>query len=191
MAWGRLEQTFARPDYAKYGGGFAEGVAVLDDSAMEFGQLYRSSAVLGAGPELPAAARPDQWAGQPGTRAPHWWLEKAGDRVSTLDLLERGWLLMTEEQRWLDAAPKVGAALGIAVATAQVGVDFAPDDLPGFRAAFGIGSSGASLIRPDGFIAWRSVDVPADPTRALHDALAAVSSATRAPSLALPPARLH
>ncbi|MEI9936563.1 MAG: hypothetical protein WDO69_04995 [Pseudomonadota bacterium] len=36
---------------------------ILDDDAMEFGQIYRSAAVLGAGDELPWAARPDEWAG--------------------------------------------------------------------------------------------------------------------------------
>ena len=98
VAWGRLEQTFVRPDYAKHAGGVADGVAILDEAAMEFGQLYRSTAVIGAGAELPPAARPDEWAGQPGTRAPHLWVEKGGARVSTLDLFERGWVLLADER---------------------------------------------------------------------------------------------
>ena len=56
VAWERLEQTFARPDYAKRGGGFGAGVAIHDDVAMEVGQLYRSTAVLGAGLTGPALA---------------------------------------------------------------------------------------------------------------------------------------
>src|SRR6188768_3002567 len=40
VAWGRLEQTFARPDYAAYGGEFARDLAILDDEALEFGQIY-------------------------------------------------------------------------------------------------------------------------------------------------------
>ena len=45
------------------------------------------------------------------------------------------------------------------------------------RAAFGIGTQGASLIRPDGYVAWRSCEGPADPTAALTAALARVASA--------------
>ena len=36
---------------------------------------------------------------------------------------------------------------------------------------------GATLVRPDGYIAWRAVTAPADPARALTTALAAVSQA--------------
>ena len=43
-------------------GELARNVAILHDAALEFGELYRSGAVLGASDELPAAARPDEWA---------------------------------------------------------------------------------------------------------------------------------
>jgi hypothetical protein len=39
-----------------------------------------------------------------------------------------------------------------------------------FSAAYGVGSDGAVLIRPDGFIAWRH-QTAADGARALDDAL--------------------
>jgi putative polyketide hydroxylase len=68
-------------------------VAIIEDDAMELGQLYRSAAVLGAGDELPPALRPEQWAGQPGTRAPHLWVSKDAEQFSTLDLLQREWVL--------------------------------------------------------------------------------------------------
>lgn len=74
VACTRLEQTFARPDYARYAKDF-ENVPLFDDAAMEYGQLYRSAGIVGAGDELPAAAPPNVWKGQPGTRAPHVWAE--------------------------------------------------------------------------------------------------------------------
>ncbi|MEJ1960312.1 MAG: hypothetical protein WDO56_01645 [Gammaproteobacteria bacterium] len=40
-----------------------------------------------------------------------------------------------------------------------------------FRKSFGIGSSGASLVRPDGYVAWRSLEMPANPAAALIDCL--------------------
>jgi putative polyketide hydroxylase len=176
VAWGRLEQTFVRPDYARYAPGVADGVKIADESAMEFGQLYRSAAVIGAGSELPAAARPDEWAGQPGTRAQHLWIERAGERVSTLDLFERTWVLLTEDPRWVAAALKTRETLGVPLESVHVGVDIELPEQPAFRAAFGIGAGGASLIRPDGVVAWRSVEMTGDPAAVLAEALAKVSA---------------
>ncbi|MFV8753143.1 FAD-dependent monooxygenase [Nannocystaceae bacterium ST9] len=179
VAWGRLEQTFARPDYARHAPEYAERIPILDEASMEFGQLYRSTAVLDAGDDLPAAARPDAWAGQPGTRAPHLWLDRAGERISTLDLFERSWVLLSEDTRWMAAAVEAARTLGIEVRGVQIGVDVQPLDLEGLRAAFGIGPRGASLIRPDGIVGWRAVELGQDPALALTDALARVSSAAR------------
>jgi putative polyketide hydroxylase len=173
VAWGRLEQTFARPDYAAHGPEIAKGVAILDDSAMEFGQIYRSSAVLGAGAELPTAARPDEWAGQPGTRAPHLWLDREDQRISTLDLFGRGWVLITLDERWADAGARTALELGIDLTSTHF---TNPADRQAVRDAFGLGSSGASLIRPDGFVAWRSTELTENPGNRLREALVAVSS---------------
>jgi hypothetical protein len=43
-----------------------------------------------------------------------------------------------------------------------------------FSTAYGVGTDGAVLIRPDGFIAWRHAN-PADGARALDDALERLS----------------
>jgi 2-polyprenyl-6-methoxyphenol hydroxylase-like FAD-dependent oxidoreductase len=177
VAWGRLEQTFARPDYASVAAGFADGVPIRDEIAMELGQIHRSAAILGAGPDLPPAARPDEWAGQPGTRAPHLWIQRAGERASTLDWFGRDWVLLAEDARWSAAAVAAARALGIDVAY----VAPEPADAASVRTAFGIAADGASLIRPDGYIAWRSVDLPEDPTGTLTSALATASSAARSP----------
>ncbi len=158
VAWTRLEQTFARPDYAQHGRGVADGVAILDETALELGQIYRSTSIIGAGAELPAAARPDEWAGQPGTRAPHLWVERAGERISTLDLFERCWIVLAEDPRWIAAAAAARETLGIDVRGLLVGTDFQPPDRDAFRKAVGIGPDGATLIRPDGVIAWRAIE---------------------------------
>ncbi len=176
VAWGRLEQTFARPDYARYGAGVADRVEIVDEAGMEFGQLYRSEAVIGATSDLPAAARPDEWAGQPGTRAPHLWIERTGGRISTLDLFERTWVLLAEDPRWVAAAWKTRETLGVPLESVHVGVDFNLPEPAAFRTAFGIGARGASLIRPDGVIGWRSVEMTEDPAAVLAEALARVSA---------------
>lgn len=141
---------------------------------MELGQLYRSTAVIGAGPELPAARRPDEWQGQPGTRAPHFPIEKDGSEVSFLDLLQRGWLLVAANEAWRGIVQEL-AANGLIIQAAIIGVEIIPKTGTDVSTHFGIGMAGASLIRPDGYIAWRTGE---DGTaEMLIDALTKVSAA--------------
>ncbi|GAB2871047.1 FAD-dependent oxidoreductase [Lentzea nigeriaca] len=137
-----------------------EDATLYDNNAMHYGVLYRSDAVLGAGPELPPAQRPEQWNGQPGTRAPHVWIEPG---KSTLDLFQRGWVLVADHPQWEEAAQRAG------VQYERV------EQLD----AFGLSEKGASLVRPDGYIAWRSVDLPDDPAGTLQDAFRTSSAGTR------------
>jgi putative polyketide hydroxylase len=176
IAWLRHDQIFARADYKSFLDTGAPAVPVIDGDAMELGQLYRSAAVLGAGGELPAARRPDQWAGQPGTRAPHVPLLDA-TRPSTLDLFQRGWVLLSMDGRWAAAATRAAAELGVDLTFVHIGTDVTPREPAAFAAGYGIGTDGASLVRPDGYIAWRAAVAPADPTEALRAALGAVACA--------------
>jgi 2-polyprenyl-6-methoxyphenol hydroxylase-like FAD-dependent oxidoreductase len=173
VAWVRHQQIFARDDYKAESP--SERVEILDDDAIEFGQLYRSRAVSDAGVELPDARRPDEWAGQPGTRAQHLWIEQDGRRASTLDLFQRGWVLLSEDARWDDAVARARRELGIRIDGVVVGREIRFGDVAAFGAAFGVSASGASLIRPDGYVAWRARDMPADPEAALLGALRAVT----------------
>jgi putative polyketide hydroxylase len=165
IAWLRHDQIFARPDYKAHAGNFGEGVSIIDDDAMEFGQLYRSNAVIGTTTALPAALRPEQWAGQPGTRAPYAPLE---DR-STLDLCQGGWVVLASEDAWRDAAATASKLLGLDVQFQAIA--------PEVHTLFGIGRSGATVIRPDGYIGCRSDDMPLDASQLLTHAIAHMSSA--------------
>ncbi len=178
IAWLRHDQIFARPDYQAHAGGFGQGVAIIDDDAMELGQLYRSKAVIGATPSLPPALRPEQWAGQPGTRAPYALLK---DGRSTLDLFQRGWVVVATDQTWGAAAATAGEVLGIAVQFHRV----EPEVLP----LFGVGRSGASVIRPDGYVGCRWDDMPIDASATLTQAVAHLSSSTVTPEKVTPPPR--
>lgn len=151
IGWLRHQQTFSRPDYAKWVDSGFKADPLFRNDAMELGQLVRSSAVIGAGPELPAAASPIEWAGQPGTRAPHVWLTNtAGERISSLDLLGLEFVLLAEAPAWREA----GDALKLKLILIGQDVHFA--DTETFSAKFGIPPYGAVLVRPDGIIAWRS-----------------------------------
>ncbi|MBU8899109.1 FAD-dependent oxidoreductase [Corallococcus sp. M34] len=184
IAWLRHDQIFARPDYRAEAAGVAQDTPIFDDDAMEFGQLYRSTAVLGAAAELPPARRPEEWAGQPGTRAPHLWVRQDEARRSTLDLLQRGWVLFSEDPAWASAATHAAQAVGLPVACLHLGTTVQPEDLSAFRTAYGVSPRGATLIRPDGYIAWRAMDLPASPAEALTEALA--TAACAAPRVSQP-----
>ena len=48
----------------------------INDQAMKFGQLYRSSLVCGVNDELPSTFKPDRWNSQSGTRTLQIWVSK-------------------------------------------------------------------------------------------------------------------
>ena len=168
IGWLRHQQTFSRPDYARWRPTTFEPEPLFGNDAMEFGQLNRSAAVIGAGPDLPAAAAPQVWAGQPGTRTPHVWEQREAGSRSTLDLFGQDWVLLSADPAWI--------ALGqrLPLRTVSVGRDFVfPNDRP-FASIFGIDDKGATLVRPDGIIAWRSQTTPhADAESTIENLVAA------------------
>ncbi|MCH5583521.1 FAD-dependent monooxygenase [Shimazuella sp. AN120528] len=97
--------------------------------------------------------------GVPGKRAPHIWCLYQGERISTIDLFGKNFVLFTGDkgEKWLDAAARVSSKLGITLHAYQVGDDgdlVVTDNK--WQEAYGVSSEGAVLIRPDGFVAWRS-----------------------------------
>jgi hypothetical protein len=178
VAWLRHDQIFARPDYAAFAD-TTTNTPILDDVAIELGQLYRSAAACDNAAVLPPALRPDQWAGQPGTRAPHMWLTRRGEPLSTLDLFGHGWVLLADNGNWREASKLAAESTGTTLEYLPLGTELLTTEAQEFRTAFGLAELGASLIRPDGYIAWRSVDLPADPAAALTSALRHAAAASR------------
>jgi putative polyketide hydroxylase len=175
IAWLRHQQIFARADFKPFASPSQE--RIIDDAAMELGQLYRSSAVLGACPELPPAQRPEQWRGQPATRAPHLWLRDGG---TTLDLFGRGWVLLADATHWQPIAAEVSARLGVELTCLTIDHDVSTQAPSMLREAFGLAPAGAALIRPDGYVAWRAQGLSADPAAELLAAVRCVASPVRA-----------
>jgi 2-polyprenyl-6-methoxyphenol hydroxylase-like FAD-dependent oxidoreductase len=131
------------------------------------GTQYETGALIpdGRGPGPMDRLAPD---GRPGIRAPHVWVRRGADHVSTIDLAGPGFALLTgaDGQAWVDAA----RALDIAGYRIGPGADL--DDPDGaWLAEAGIKSDGALLVRPDGIMAWRSVESVAEPAVALAEVL--------------------
>ncbi len=139
---------------------------VANDFEIELGYRYRSPAVCeDSGTEHDG---PGQSSGKPGFRAPHLWLETNSGSMSTIDLFGRGFVLLTPSagHAWPDAARQAASAFpGLALQTHIIGTAELGDPRNGFAAAYGLGESGATLIRPDGFVAWRTAE-PAGPDAA-------------------------
>ncbi|HSI02212.1 MAG TPA: FAD-dependent monooxygenase [Reyranella sp.] len=152
---GRLDKeskvTGARPEF-------------LNEQGMIFGASYSSSAVVPDGTPPVAVANPVTDyvpAARPGGRAPHVWLHQdGGEPVSTIDLVGNGFVLLAgaRGQAWQTAA------VGTLPIKSHVIADAA------FGPAYGIDDGGAVLVRPDGYVAWRSATLPADPQAALRAA---------------------
>jgi putative polyketide hydroxylase len=145
----------------------------IDDISMIFGYRYESGAVL-TEPSAPSGpvADPREPSGRPGLRAPHVWLERAGERLSTLDLCDGAFCVLAgaDGEQWAKAAESVAAALELGVRVHRVGADL--DDPGGrFLDAYGITRSGVSLVRPDGFVAWRATGLSPAPERDIRRVL--------------------
>ena len=68
-----------------------------------------SPSAIGAAEDERPALMPAELTGQPGTRAPHVWLERNGERLSTIDLFGCRYVLLTgaDGGAWVDAARSV------------------------------------------------------------------------------------
>jgi putative polyketide hydroxylase len=110
--------------------------------------------------------------GRPGTRAPHLWLERSGERLSTLDLFGRRFVLLAgiDGPSWCAAARTVAGELEVPLDPLRIGVDV-QDPAGRWPAAYGVGRDGAVLVRPDGIVAWRSRGRAPGPEEVLRGAL--------------------
>jgi putative polyketide hydroxylase len=140
------------------------------------GYKYRSRAVV---TDEPAPADADQVQlvdgeqlhGEPGTRLPHTWVQRDGERVSTLDLRGDGLRLFTGSggTSWVRAAGLVSASLGVPIDVYRIGPEEAIQDLDGRWAQLtGLSAEGALLVRPDDFVGWRADTLSRSPSDDLH-----------------------
>src|SRR6266568_81769 len=184
VGWFAAEQSLTGPAAALFeqdGGG---GTLHPLEKQLPFlhpiiGYRYRSEAILS---EDAATPSPDgielldrpELNGLPGTRAPHLWVERQGQRISTLDLLDGRFVLLTGTggTAWCEAAAMIAADMGIGLATYRIGADADLLDLEnGWQTKMGMSAEGAVLVRPDGFVAWRTSTFTTSPEPLLERVL--------------------
>jgi hypothetical protein len=122
---------------------------IVHDRTVIFQYRYESTAVVLTEHERPVGPWVEHLDGSPGTRAP----------MSTLKPSGRDFVLVTGRSgadEWAHAADDAHRHTGLRLAVHLGDTD-----------AYGISPEGAALIRPDGFVAWRTWRQPRDPAGAL------------------------
>jgi 2-polyprenyl-6-methoxyphenol hydroxylase-like FAD-dependent oxidoreductase len=139
--------------------------AMINDLNIELGYLYNSSQGTHADPHTTC--------GMPGSRAPHLWLTQSPNRLSTLDLVKNFTLLSGPDGgEWTQVAAEAASDFRrLPLDSYCVGKDIKDTDSL-FAEAYGVGPHGASLVRPDGFIAWRTRQTAAEAGGEMRAALA-------------------
>ncbi|GAA3367309.1 hypothetical protein GCM10020367_67820 [Streptomyces sannanensis] len=165
----------SHPGYAPapgVGGGRQSGMLTV-----AMGYRYPRGAVLGADSELPVVPERMQLGGEPGTRAPHMWVRRSGKRISTLDLYERSFVLLSgaEGKDWHAAASRVAEQLSLRLDAYRVDsgpeAELAPENGADWAEVHGTTAGGAVLVRPDGFVAWRAAGPVPEPEAVLHEVM--------------------
>jgi 2,4-dichlorophenol 6-monooxygenase len=121
---------------------------------------------------------------RPGHPLPHAFVERAGERLPIGNLVHGGrFLLLAGEngQDWVAAAAAVVAETGVPITAGTVGMlgcDYI-DVRSAWTRCREISPDGAVLVRPDRYIAFRSITGVDDPTATLRQALSTVLSITQ------------
>ena len=125
---------------------------------MHLGYFYEDSPICIPDNTAPPSLDPAVYeqTARPGSRAPHAFLD---DGRSTLDLFGRGFVLLRLGPSPPDPAPLVAAA-----ATKGMPMEAVDIARPDIAALYG---RALVLVRPDGHVAWRGDELPADPAAAI------------------------
>jgi hypothetical protein len=88
-------------------------------------------------------------------------LVRDGQAISAIDLCMGNFVLMAgpDAEAWCEAAASAATVLGMVIECHQIGRDLL-DDGAHFCERYGIDATGAVLVRPDGYVAWRSRRLP-------------------------------
>jgi putative polyketide hydroxylase len=132
----------------------------LNEQGLIFGASYESMAVVPDGTPRVVVDDPVTDyvpSARPGSRAPHVWLKRGDEQISTIDLFGPHFVLLAGGGgAWRRAAQAIGPSWP-PLFVYTVGKDGDLGDPDGsWHEAYGVDADGAVLVRPDGHVAWRS-----------------------------------
>ncbi|HEX3678126.1 MAG TPA: FAD-dependent monooxygenase [Galbitalea sp.] len=171
-----LETDEGEPARQAIAAGIPAQRAQLASDGQQFGYQYSGAAVVPDGTEiLESSVAEYRPSARPGARAPHSWVRSGGELISTIDLYDGGFVLLTgpDNAGWVAAAEGVVAELAVPVTVFGLGSHLIPVDEPidDLLGRYGLDPSGALLIRPDGFVGFRSITATDDEQKSLTGAL--------------------
>ncbi|GAB2938688.1 FAD-dependent monooxygenase [Micromonospora polyrhachis] len=146
---------------------------------VEFGTGYASTAVVPDGtlpPEVDDSYADYRPSATPGSRAPHVWLGRGENQLSILDLFGPAFTLLTGSKgaTWHSSARQAVRRYGVPLASFTIGAPGIEDDDNVFLTEYDIEPTGAVLVRPDGYVAWRSHSLADDADGTLDHVFAQV-----------------
>jgi putative polyketide hydroxylase len=160
----------------------------LNEQGLIFGVCYESMAVMPDGtppPEVADTVTEYVPSARPGSRAPHVRLQRGDEQISTIDLFGPHFVLLAgrDGDAWRQAArriepswpPLIGHTIG------KQGDLIDPDG--NWHEAYGVETDGAVLVRPDGYVAWRSRSGAAEPGEVLRAVFDGLLGRMRQPAL--------
>ncbi|MFF0091581.1 FAD-dependent oxidoreductase [Streptomyces canus] len=157
------------------GGGTGPQRGILN---VALGYRYPQGAVIGADPAAPVVPERLDLSGEPGSRAPHMAVRHRGERISTLDLYETSFVLLSaadDPSGWHEAAVRLSEGTSAPLTSYRVGhgsgAELTTEGDADWSAVHGTTPEGAVLVRPDGFVAWRSPGPVPDAESALRQVL--------------------
>src|ERR1700722_10423020 len=147
----------------------------LAEQGLIFGANYQSMAVLPDGtPPVDLDDPVTEYVPSPrrGGRAPHVRLPRGEEPISSIDLFGPHFVLLAgrDGDAWRQAALGLGPSWP-PVNAFTIGDDKNLVDPDGnWHDVYGVDPDGAVLVRPDGYVAWRSRSGAANPSEVLHAA---------------------
>ncbi len=152
---------------------------VYNAHGVEMNMRYTSSAVIPDATPDPGFRRDaelyHEHSSRPGAPIPHAWLEHHRKKVSTLDLCGRGEFSLitgTGGEGWVEAAREASEAFGVAINVHIIGPGKEYEDPYGdFARLRETEENGALLVRPDFIVAWRAMELTANPSSELSSAM--------------------
>jgi hypothetical protein len=111
----------------------------------------------------------DDLTGQAGTRAPRLPLRRDGREICARDLFGPAFTLLAgpDAGDWSEATRRAAKLLDVPVDVYRVGADVL-DPYGQWDRTYGVGRAGASLVRPDGVVGWRTESADGRPDRAME-----------------------
>jgi 2,4-dichlorophenol 6-monooxygenase len=183
--WANVQRLWSgRPEDAEHRAAVMRAIRMqsmeFSELNVELGYAYESAAVVGdssPAPEPVDEIRVYEPSTRPGSPLPHAWIDdEAQSRRPIKDLVEPGrWLLIAGEEGepWCEAARELADEAGLPLDAVRIGhIDgdlFDPRSMWASRRE--IEPNGAILVRPDRFVAWRSISGSEAPREELSDAL--------------------